>query len=328
MSSKFNGDVIAPVLLRHRVRGFNCNTSANLLRTSQCAAATLSKPTTSSKLTRQTSDSDGVTSKKRALRMLSDWLASGSCTKEEQAVLVAIKKQARREQLRIGQARYREKHRKRGLQIEQNVQRLREEIQVLKLKRNNTRREGRRTPSPWNIISGVLHLIEASFQSPTCVASADEMKKSTDIRRNLRFLKAVLAPDVAMGELQGFDALLEQVRCYSQYFGEPKLELVQIEGVVSGITRATATMSITITELTLERVFPHLCNALRTRLAGQRLSCSCAMTFLFNEDSQLVERLEISIDLLQSLAQTLGGCEGGIGRVQRGYRFVGMHTGE
>ncbi|KAG2524228.1 hypothetical protein BBO99_00004459 [Phytophthora kernoviae] len=289
---------------------------------SQRPRTTLSEQTIESNLT-GLSNTDGVTSKKKARRLLSNWLASGLCTKEETAVIIAIKKKSRREQLRIGQARYRQKHRKIEQQEQQNVQRLREEIQMLKLKHESIRCQSVTTPSPWNIVSKVFHLIETCFRSPSCVTSVEEMKKNIDIRRSLRYLTSVITSDVAMGELHGFDPLLAQVRCYPLYFGHPNLELNQVEMVAPSIMSATATLSLTINELTLERVFPHLKKlntsyggiehkSLCRRLVGQRLNCSCTMTFLFNEENQHLERLEVSMGLLPSLVQALGDMEVGL----------------
>ncbi|KAE9226724.1 hypothetical protein PF005_g5002, partial [Phytophthora fragariae] len=67
-------------------------------------------------------------------------------------------------------------------------------------------------------------------------------------------------------------------------------------------------------------VFPHLENAntsdadaaaddyraLREKLLGQRLSCSCEMTLLLDAESGRVVRLETSINLVESLVRVLG----------------------
>ncbi|KAF4316116.1 hypothetical protein BBO99_00008770 [Phytophthora kernoviae] len=237
-------------------------------------------------------------------------------TEEEKEKAKEAKKATRREQLRRSQARFRQKQRNLKLQkqqhLEQDLQQLQEEIQGLKLKRQSLRFRGKSKSSPWSIVSEVFHLLETCFQSPWCVANADEMKSNIDTRRSLAVLQTTLALGVAMGELHGFDSLTEQLRRYALYFGDPHLQLKRIEAVAPGVVRATATLSVTITEFTLQCLFPHLESpksdeekdenwALREKILNQRLGCNSSMTFLFDQESGFVERLETSVDLLASL---------------------------
>ncbi|KAL3657508.1 hypothetical protein V7S43_017646 [Phytophthora oleae] len=231
---------------------------------------------------------------------------------------VEIKKAIRREQCRANQARYRDRQRAHQRTMQQSVQQLHEEVQSLKLKRQRLRFEERVNRSPWSIVSDVFRLIETSFRSPWQVTNADEMMRNTEVRPILATLQKSFAHDVGMGDLNGVDALLEQVRRYALYFSDPKMHLERVEELVPGVVMATAQFTATVSEFTLRCVFPHLeaprpgddvedeYQALREKVLGQSLHCSCKMTFMIDEESGRVARLETSLDWMGPLVQVLG----------------------
>ncbi|KAF4314695.1 hypothetical protein G195_011629, partial [Phytophthora kernoviae 00238/432] len=249
---------------------------------------------------------------------------SGRSPDEEKERIKAARLIKRRAQLRACQARFRQKQRDLKLQAqkckEQELQQLRDGIQCLKLEHQSLKLRGKAKPSPFNIASEVLHFLDTSLQSPWRIANAEVMESHMDTRRSVTFLKTVLAPDVAMGELHGFDSLMEQLRRYSQYFDEPQIQLERIETLALGVLSATATLSLTITETTLRYVFQQSekssggmsedeDKSLWTRLVGERLGCRCSINFLFDEKSGRVERLEPSIDFMSPLLRALRGVE-------------------
>lgn len=85
-----------------------------------------------------------------------------------------------------------------------------------------------------------------------------------------------------------------------------------------GALVASASLSVTITETSLRRVFPHLladsgaraedCGfvMLWNRLLGQRLNCNCYLRFVWDDATGRVIQLDCKIDLLTSLLQLLG----------------------
>lgn len=85
---------------------------------------------------------------------------------------------------------------------------------------------------------------------------------------------------------------MEQLRYYSQYFGEPHLKLQRIESVASRVMTAKASLSVTVTEFTLRHMFPHLVKqhdsgddskaqrcSLYNRLLGQRFQFAARWDF-------------------------------------------------
>lgn len=113
-----------------------------------------------------------------------------------------------------------------------------------------------------------------------------------------------------MAELQGREALEKQLSRYCLSFGEPQLKVKQVESIAEGVMRATASLSLTVTELTLRRLFPHLQSraALYERLQDQRLHCRCSLSFLVDQHER-VERLQLSVDWLAAFAKLLNSAE-------------------
>ncbi|CAI5736354.1 unnamed protein product [Hyaloperonospora brassicae] len=224
----------------------------------------------------------------------------------------------RREQCRANQARYRDKQRHAQLALETSVGQLNQELVTLKRKFRDVSSRKRSNQTPWSITVEVFRLIEASFCSPWRMTSTQEMKRHAETRYTMTVLEQAFAHDAAMGDLQGVDTLLEQLRLYSQYFGTPSLQLQRIESVTPIVLAAQATLSMTVTEFTLRHMFPHVMDLssqdhgkdgdelLYQRLLDQRLECNCSMTFFFDEDRDRVVRVSIDIELIPALLRVLG----------------------
>ncbi|KAL3657510.1 hypothetical protein V7S43_017648 [Phytophthora oleae] len=217
----------------------------------------------------------------------------------------------RRQRIRATQALYRKKKRECQTQLELEVEKLHQVVGDLKRKYRDLSSHERSNQSPWSIVAEVFHLIEISFRSPWRTVNAEEMKAHKETRQILAVLEQSFAHDAAMGSLRGVSLLIEQLRRFSQYFTDPFLQLIQVESVVSatGVLTARAKLSVTVSELSLKHIFVEdgyewreiLCK----HLLGQRLEFNCTMTFLFDEESCRVVRLENKIDLVPGLLQAL-----------------------
>ncbi|KAJ8535081.1 hypothetical protein ON010_g13657 [Phytophthora cinnamomi] len=226
----------------------------------------------------------------------------------------------RRQQCRVNQARYRNKQREAQVQLEKNVEQLHQEVNNLKRRYRDLSSRERSSQSPWSIVAEVFHLLENCFRSPWRMTSTKEMMSHPQTRLILTVLERAFAHDVAMGDLRGVDALMEQLRQYSQCFGDPHLQLKCIESVSAGVMAAQVELSVTVTELTLKHIFPHLMNdansdtkeqgkMLCDRLLGKRLQLSCTMNFLFDDLTCRVVRLEACIDFATALFRVFGDLE-------------------
>ncbi|KAG7391588.1 hypothetical protein PHYPSEUDO_004090 [Phytophthora pseudosyringae] len=225
----------------------------------------------------------------------------------------------RRQKCRANQARYRDRQRAAQLQLEKKVEELNQEVGSLKRAYRERSSQERSNLSPWSTVAKVFRLLESSFRSPWRMVSAQEMKNHSDTRQILADLESSFAHDAAMGDLVGFYALMEQLRHYTQFFGEAHLKLHRVEAAAPGVMAAKATLSVTVTEFTLRHVFPNLvqrCSAaedsgeqprsLYDRILGQRLLLCCTVNFLFDEESCRVVRLDCKIDLATAFLRALG----------------------
>eukprot|EP00644_Phytophthora_capsici_P014404 jgi/Phyca11/98976/e_gw1.3.845.1 len=214
----------------------------------------------------------------------------------------------RREQCRANQARYRARQRNAQDELKKTVDQLHAEVDTLKRRcRDLTSRE-RSSRSPWIVVAEILQLLESSFRSPW--QASPDLEMDPKARQALATLEKSFQHDAAMGELWGVDALMKQLRLYSQSFGDARLKLHRIESVAPGVMTARATLSVTVTEATLGQVFPYLDTSkpskpLRQKLFGQRLVLKGTMTFLFDEDNERVVRLDAKIDLMTPLLEIL-----------------------
>ncbi|KAJ8566712.1 hypothetical protein ON010_g6407 [Phytophthora cinnamomi] len=227
----------------------------------------------------------------------------------------------RREQCSANQARYRNKQREAQVHLEKSVKQLHQEVNNLKRRYRDLSSRERSSQSPWSIVAEVFDLLENCFRSPWCMTSTREMMSHPQTRQILAVLERAFAHDAAMGDLRGVDALMEQLRLYSQCFGDPHLQLKRVESVSAGVMAARVELSVTMTELTLKHIFPNLDGKngganggnLYERFLDQRLKCHGSMTSLFDENSERVVRLETKIDLLSPLLRVVGNVEDVIG---------------
>ncbi|POM68140.1 Bzip transcription factor [Phytophthora palmivora] len=231
-----------------------------------------------------------------------------------------LKSEIRREQCRTNQARYRNKQRNLQMRLETSVQQLRQELRQLKQRRQNVMLAEKTDQSPWTIVTEVFRIIENSLRSPWNLENDEDMQNDLETRRNVAYLHKALASDVAIGELKGIDAVVEHWRCFSQNFGDARLQLQQVESVAPGVIRARARLQVVTTELTVRHMFPNLSDAepqskydvhptLRERLLGHQLDCCVSVDFLFDDENGRVARLEFQPDIMPEVLRVLGNID-------------------
>ncbi|KAF4128543.1 hypothetical protein GN958_ATG22262 [Phytophthora infestans] len=222
----------------------------------------------------------------------------------------------RLEQCRLSQKRYREKKRAFNMNIVQNIEQLREEIEACKRRRLEISFGKKNNRSPWCIVADVFHLLESRFASPWCSVKDADTTLDGDLKHTLTALEKSFALNVALGDLHGVKELVSQLYKYSQYFSNPRVHLKRVEEMAEGIVTASAKLSLAVSEITVRSIFPHLIKVSRSkydprlsadgRLVGQTLECECALTLCFDDESGRVARMEITIDWISALSQVLG----------------------
>ncbi|KAL4174193.1 hypothetical protein KRP22_006139 [Phytophthora ramorum] len=228
---------------------------------------------------------------------------------------IRLKTQRRQEQCRNNQARYRDRQRGVVQELEASVDELRKEIQKLTIERRTLCYGIKTKANVWNVVVEYFRLLRYGFLMPMHGAEpsrATETPLAADLHEQEYFLRAVMATDVAFGELSGVDVLIEQWQRYSSYFGSLQLHLNRMEQQPCGGMATSASLSLTITQNTLRYVFPHLLHdnsPICSRLLGQRLHCRCSVRFLWDDSAGCVARLDCTMDLLSPLLRTLGNLE-------------------
>ncbi|KAL4172856.1 hypothetical protein KRP22_008018 [Phytophthora ramorum] len=229
----------------------------------------------------------------------------------------------RREQCRTSQARFRLKQRGHIGELERHIHPLRKEVEQLTIERNQLCYGAQTKRNAWSVVVEYFRLFrngyhtEMSELKPTGASSP-----ATSLHDRECFLRRAMSPDVAFGEMNGVDALIEQWKRYSTYFGDLHFQLEKLEQEPSGIMAASATLSLTITVMTMAFVFPHLLSSQRPdsgaagdysrvirRLLGQRLDCRCSIRFLWDKKSRQLTRLYSTMNWLAPLLQLLGSLE-------------------
>ncbi|RLN86741.1 hypothetical protein BBJ28_00003475 [Nothophytophthora sp. Chile5] len=245
----------------------------------------------------------------------------GSATVKPKRKRIRIKTQRRREQCRANQARYRTKQTGYEKDLEAEVIRLRAEIPLLEMQRTRLRSGGQQ--SVWTVVVEYFHQfrngIQMPLQNPEKHSGPREWLQDSEAQHQLVFLRSTMASNVALGELCGVDALMEQWRRYSAYFANLHFQLERMEKASEDLMTASASLIVTVTESTLQHVFPYLVEteragsgegeegvSLGAKLLGQRLSIPCTARFEWDDASSRVVRLETTMNFLPPLCQVLG----------------------
>ncbi|KAG7386855.1 hypothetical protein PHYPSEUDO_015165 [Phytophthora pseudosyringae] len=254
-------------------------------------------------------------------------MASATTSKPKRKRILTEK---RRAQCRTNQARYRDRQRGYIRELQNQVVRLRGEVQKLSVERHRLRYGVETKNNVWYVVVEYFRLFRYGYLVPmsqVTVGASSLTDGSTTHLTNLNdqecFLRGAMSPNVALGEWSGIDTLLEQWRRSSAYFGNVQFHLERMELQPSAAMLATASLGLTITEATLRCVFPHLLTSpngedvgygtensfLCCRLLGERLNCRCSVRFLWDNSVGCVTRLDCTTDLVAPLLRVLGNLQ-------------------
>ncbi|KAG1695806.1 hypothetical protein DVH05_019145 [Phytophthora capsici] len=100
---------------------------------------------------------------------------------------------------------------------------------------------------------------------------------------------------------------MDQWRQYSSSFQSLYFQLDKIERTSSLLVTVSAKLNVTVSETTLEKVFPLLEDqSLVSRLLGQRLQFPCSLCFEWDATACRVSRLETTMNFMMPLLRALG----------------------
>ncbi|ETL47048.1 hypothetical protein F441_03314 [Phytophthora nicotianae CJ01A1] len=202
------------------------------------------------------------------------------------------------------------------LQLEKNVSRLGEEVRHLKCIRRDVEHVRSFGRNSRTTVAKMFTLLDTNFRSPWRMQSAARYLRHAKPPENVFALQSFAGvPD--FGDLYGMTALIMHLRCYWYYFKDSTIQLQRVDLKAPGVIIATARITITISDLTLQELFPHLRMTKRNRevndvhrpsrerLLGRRFHCQCVITFFLDKESSRVAYISTSIDLVGSLLHSL-----------------------
>ncbi|KAG2779824.1 hypothetical protein PC129_g4554 [Phytophthora cactorum] len=211
---------------------------------------------------------------------------------------------------------YYDKQRDSLLRLEQDVNRLHRELQHSKDRRRDLAQVtsfGRNSPT---MVAKMFTLLDTNFRSLWRMKSAAQHLRHTKPPQKSLALQS-FAGDAGFGDLYGMTALTKQLRCYWYYFEDPTIQLQRVDSEAPGIVTATAKISITVSDFTVQVLFSHLQKAKRTpegndahrpsrdQLLGQRFHCECVITFFLDEETSRVSYVSTSVDLVGPLLHAI-----------------------
>ncbi|ETP53284.1 hypothetical protein F442_01796 [Phytophthora nicotianae P10297] len=244
---------------------------------------------------------------------------------------------SRREQCRINQARYRSRQREHEKTISSSICRLRVDIRDLKIRRQDLKRRSRSCNNVWSAAIEYFRLFQRGFMAPLQMSvgpgvsypSLDANTKTSitaeerphQPHAQIDFLRETMAHDMTDGVVCGVEALLQNWKLLSFYHGDLYVQLQRLDHVTKDSLQATITVSLTITESTLQNLYPHLLDStardiddgqrpsLAAKLLNQRIVVHGSVRFDWDEANSRVMRLESKLDLLSSILELLGSLE-------------------
>uniref|UniRef100_K3X529 BZIP domain-containing protein n=1 Tax=Globisporangium ultimum (strain ATCC 200006 / CBS 805.95 / DAOM BR144) TaxID=431595 RepID=K3X529_GLOUD len=221
---------------------------------------------------------------------------------------IRIKTDRRREQCRTNQERYRKKQRSEGVELEEHVTNLREQVRVLEQQRVGLQQGFDSSAIPYDVVLDFFRQFRHGLYGQEQVS---QTLSAISRKHQLEFLHSVFRSNLEFGDFRGIDALVEQWRRYSTFHQDLTLELtntVSFESVSLSNNQthticATGELALTITRATIQHVFPHLEPTharIVKKLIGKRVTYNGVFEFEFDADHK-VQRLDVSLDLVASL---------------------------
>ncbi|ETI55431.1 hypothetical protein F443_01858 [Phytophthora nicotianae P1569] len=233
----------------------------------------------------------------------------------------------RREKSRLHQARYRIRKREHVKSVTASVCRLSEDIQILEARRHALANQSTFCSSVWSVAGEYFRLFQRGYKESLQVPSAGDQTLAAVEERphqphaQIDFLRETMAHDMTDGVVCGVEALLQNWKLLSFYHGDLYVQLQRLDHVTKDSLQATITVSLTITESTLQNLYPHLLDStardiddgqrpsLAAKLLNQRIVVHGSVRFDWDEANSRVMRLESKLDLLSPILELLGSLE-------------------
>lgn len=221
------------------------------------------------------------------------------------AELIRLGQDIHRKRYRESQRRYRKKQNGKLADLETSTVQLRAEVAQLEENRNDISAAIQKKANMWNVAVEYLWLFRRGLQLKG-QTSPDAPPAQAQADAQLDFVQKAMAADVACND--GFGrATAIRSWWFLQWFDDVDVDLRGLEKISdNSLTTATRT-TLTITEQTLQKLFPHLStHTLASKLVGRRISMKGSVYFEFDAHSGYVSSIIAQSDMLTPLLGLLG----------------------
>ncbi|OWZ04367.1 hypothetical protein PHMEG_00023741 [Phytophthora megakarya] len=214
------------------------------------------------------------------------------------AELLELGEQIKRKRRQETQKRYRRKQEKFMIGLGNDVQKLRDEIEMLELHRRRMSRvvlaaDG----ASWDAVVGYFRLRCHCLQLT---------------RDQTHFIRKSMDSNVVYNNEFGIEAIVRNWR-FLRWFGDVEEKLENVKKSATNLMVATTKTSVTITQQTLVNMFPHLVGdgdfQLGDKLLGQRLVMHGSTRFVWGYENERVTSVISQSDMLTPMLHLLGNWE-------------------
>ncbi|CEG41051.1 uncharacterized protein PHALS_11220 [Plasmopara halstedii] len=209
-----------------------------------------------------------------------------------------------RELRRVRQIRYRQKKENYAASLDDGNKKLRSEIEQLSQRRRVAVATIASTTSGWSVAVEYFRLFQYG------------VRNFSDAQRSVQmaFLQETMAPDILFNSGYGIEAILDYWHCISQWFANFEVELKALEKASSNTLVASTVTTITISEITLRQIFPHLLSMdqskgltpLAQELLDQTLIMQGSAQFEWDREHSCVGSIRSHSDMIPPLLCVLG----------------------
>ncbi|KAG7394317.1 hypothetical protein PHYBOEH_005362 [Phytophthora boehmeriae] len=225
----------------------------------------------------------------------------------------------RRQRNRMHQARYKMKQRQLVVDLADDIQKLREEIQQLQVQRHTISYGVPASKTVWSVAAEYFRLFRNGSQLPETAVGATSSRAvcAVDFQVQRNFLRATMSSDVVGETGCGVEALLETWKMITLLHEDINVQLLRLDQGAAGSLVATTKVTFSINENTMRLAFPHLVSVdeagnwspLAAKLLGQQLVVRGAVRLIWDEVSGRMISVQNEADMLTPMLQLLGSLE-------------------
>ncbi|KAG7378358.1 hypothetical protein PHYPSEUDO_010217 [Phytophthora pseudosyringae] len=225
--------------------------------------------------------------------------------------LILQKQQYQRNLRRARQRRYRQRKDDHLLQLEEDINQIRHEITVLQQRYQAHSAGVLPENNVWKVSLDYFRVFCCGLQKSTGLVDG---VCGPCVQQD--FVLTAMSANVMHNTGQGTETLLDNWRHLSRMFGDFRLDLGGLTASVEGSVVATTTTKITITERTIQNVFPHVWDSARDptspaasvagKLIGRRIVLQGSVHFEWDEAYGRVTSVLSRSDFLTPMLHVLG----------------------